>query len=215
MNNKISAAVGFIAGVGAGFASCYVIFKKKNEATLDAKVESIKNTYEKLGGAIKNENKTEDAPKRPIDNTTEDVVKAVVNKVSIKKEDKTEESEDDDEDDTEYDDYETDEDYISTYYEDIVKSYKDDDPIQLITMEEYESTVNGYDKRECTYYCGDEDHIVDVDTGHELDNWDSLLGYEHGLLNEDLFEEYDGIVYIRNNSMCTDYMITRSYSSFS
>ena len=95
-----------------------------------------------------------------------------------------------------------------------MKSYKSDDPIQLITEPEYADTTNGYDKLEFTYYGGDEEHVIDVDTGHEVDNWMSLLGYDDGLLNDELFEEYGGVVYIRNNAMCTDYMVTKTSAAF-
>ncbi len=217
MNNKLTAAIGFVAGVGAGFASCYILFKKKNESALDAKVESIKNTYEKLSGVEPADNKPDEIKEQKVDNAIKSTSASIVKKGSNHKDDEesSEDSdEDEDEDDGEYDDYETDEDYISTYYEDVVKSYKSDDPIQLITEPEYADTTNGYDKLEFTYYDGEEEHVIDVDTGHEVPDWMSLLGYDEGLLNHDLFDEYDGVVYIRNNHMCTDYMITRSSVAF-
>ena len=215
MNNKISASIGFVFGVGAGFAGCYAFFKKKNESAIEAKVESLKNTYEKLNNAAPAENKPDDIREQKIDNTISGSASSVIKKVSNKKEAVDETDEDsEDSDDEDYDDYETDDSYISTYYEDVVKSYKSDDPIQLITEPEYADTTNGYDKLEFTYYGGDEEHVIDVDTGHEVDNWMSLLGYDDGLLNDELFEEYGGVVYIRNNAMCTDYMVTKTSAAF-
>lgn len=209
MNNKISAAVGFVAGVGAGFAGCYVLLKKKNELKLNEKVESLKNTYEKLGGAIKTDNKPEATVKK-IDKAIDKAVDETFNRKVDDKVVKTTEDDEDADDEDEGEDYDDYEGFEPTKYEEIVKSYREDDPIQLISEPEYADTTNGYDKKEFTYYDGDEEHVIDVDTGHEVPDWMSLLGYDDGLLNHELFEEYDGVVYIRNNAMCTDYMVTKS-----
>lgn len=225
MNNKISAIIGFVAGIGAGFTGCYVYLKKKNEKKLTEEVESIKNTYEKLGSIDPSANKPDDIKNQDkIDKFYKDASDGIKSYVDNKQDTGDSEDEEESDEDQETDSYDRIDSYDDDYdidsgdiseYEKIVKSYSPDDSIILITEPEYADTTIGYDKKEVTIYVdGDEYHAVDVDTGHEMICWESELGYEEGLLNDELFEEYSGIVYIRNNDLCTDYLVSKSSAAW-
>lgn len=216
MNNKIiAAAIGFIAGVGTGFAANYILMKKRNEKQLAEEVESIKNTYEKIGNldapnkevkvvnpaapegdsANKDGGSGTDTPKEedeepPVDYIFED----------DSNEDYGEELDDDSEDEE------------LSEYKQIVKQYINDPTATVynITREDYEENAIDFEKREVTYYDTDEPTVIDIDTGHELEDWRYILGFEEGCLADKMFEEYSGMTFIRNDAYGMDFLVNYS-----
>ena len=215
MNNKIiAAAIGFIAGIGAGFAASYILMKKKNEKRVAEEVESIKNTYEKIGNIDAKSNKEEGEEK------TVNEAKEVEDGDNSK-----DESEDDGgEDHTDYifeddsnEDYggelnDDSEDEELSEYKQIVKQYINDPTavVYNITREDYEENAIDFEKREVTYYDTDEPTVIDIDTGHELEDWRYILGFEEGCLADKMFEEYSGITFIRNDAYGMDFLVNYS-----
>lgn len=215
MNNKIiAAAIGFIAGIGTGFAASYILMKKKNEKRVAEEVESIKNTYEKIGNIDAKSNKEESEEK------TVNEAKEVEDGGNSK-----DESEDDSgEDHTDYifeddsnEDYggelnDDSEDEELSEYKQIVKQYINDPTavVYNITREDYEENAIDFEKREVTYYDTDEPTVIDIDTGHELEDWRYILGFEEGCLADKMFEEYSGITFIRNDAYGMDFLVNYS-----
>lgn len=221
MNNKIiAAAIGFIAGVGTGFAANYILMKKKNEKQISEEVESIKNTYEKINNL--------DAPNKDKGVEAKIVNPAVPDGGSTNKDEEgdTDASKDEDEeppanyifeDDSNEDyggepnDEEEEEEELSEYKQ-IVKQYINDPTavVYNITREDYEETAIDFEKREVTYYDTDEPTVIDIDTGHELEDWRYILGFEEGCLADKMFEEYSGMTFIRNDAYGMDFLVNYS-----
>lgn len=215
MNNKIiAAAIGFIAGVGTGFAANYILMKKRNEKQLAEEVESIKNTYEKIGNL--------DAPNKEVE--TKVVNPAVPEGDSANKDGESGSDtpkEEDEEPPVDYifeddsnEDYggDAEEDEELSEYKRIVKQYSNDPTtvVYNITREDYEENAIDFEKREVTYYDTDEPTVIDIDTGHELEDWRYILGFEEGCLADKMFEEYSGITFIRNDAYGMDFLVNYS-----
>ena len=79
-----------------------------------------------------------------------------------------------------------------------------------ITREDYEETAIDFEKREVTYYDTDEPTVIDIDTGHELEDWRYILGFEEGCLADKMFEEYSGMTFIRNDAYGMDFLVNYS-----
>lgn len=212
MNNKIIAsAIGFIAGIGTGFTASYILMKKKNEKRIAEEIESIKNTYDKICNIDAKSNKEE---------SKETAVNAE-KQVEDGDNSKDEPEDDNGEDHTDYifeddsnEDYggDDEEDEELSEYKRIVKQYVNDPTavVYNITREDYEENAIDFEKREVTYYDTDEPTVIDIDTGHELEDWRYILGFEEGCLADKMFEEYSGMTFIRNDAYGMDFLVNYS-----
>lgn len=182
-----------IFGVGAalGFGSGYLYFKKKYERIANTEIDEVKAYYaEKLISEKKRLDKLEEDSKK-IDDAIKDIY-------PVKKEAKTNYNKVSETDKKE---------------EEIVKaeaeSPEEDEPTKpyLITEEEFLNDKNDYDKISLTYYIFDDtladecDEMIDIEETISSDIYDQIAGSD-----EDL--------YVRNNTLQTDFEIMRVESSF-
>lgn len=213
MNNKIiAAAIGFIAGVVTGFAASYILMKKKNEKRVAEEVESIKNTYEKIGNIDAKNNKEEGKENTVnVEKQAEDGGNAKDESEDDSEEDHTDYIFEDDSDEDYGGELDDEEEELSEYKQ-IVKQYINDPTavVYNITREDYEENAIDFEKREVTYYDTDEPTVIDIDTGHELEDWRYILGFEEGCLADKMFEEYSGLTFIRNDAYGMDFLVNYS-----
>lgn len=215
MNNKIvAAAIGFIAGVGTGFAANYILMKKRNEKQIAEEVESIKNTYEKIGNLDTSNKEVEVKVVNPAAPESNSANKDGESSTDTSKEEDEEPHVDYIFEDDSNEDYggEREEDEELSEYKQIVKQYINDPTavVYNITREDYEETAIDFEKREVTYYDTDEPTVIDIDTGHELEDWRYILGFEEGCLADKMFEEYSGMTFIRNDAYGMDFLVNYS-----
>lgn len=181
----------FGAGAALGFGSGYLYFKKKYERIANTEIDEVKAYYaEKLISEKKRLDKLEEDSKK-IDDAIKDIY-------PVKKEAKTNYNKVSETDKKE---------------EEIVKaeaeSPEEDEPTKpyLITEEEFLNDKNDYDKISLTYYIFDDtladecDEMIDIEETISSDIYDQIAGSD-----EDL--------YVRNNTLQTDFEIMRVESSF-
>lgn len=201
--------VGFVAGAAIGSAITFVAtrlsLKSKYQKKYDADILAIKDTNqlmaERKAKKQEGENKgeTEKSDEKEDENSDAPFKKGGFIKPKVEIEDYGGE----DDDIGEFENDMTDRNYYSQL-QDILK--KEGKPYN-ITCEEFEDNT-GFDKVDVTYDQSREEYI-DERTGEPLEDGAIVLGWEAGCLDDDRAWPDDGLYYIRNERISTDFCVTK------
>lgn len=201
--------IGFVAGltVGAvgGFFAAKFALKKSYDKKLETEIGSIKDTAnlmaERKAKKKAEQTKTEDTAKPEVKDDDDDFSPKVFVKPIVEIDDYG--GEDDDIGEFENDVPSPSRDYYGQL-QDILK--KEGKPYN-IEREEYEDNRN-FEKVDVTYDTSREEFVNDR-TGELMEDGAILLGYDAGCLDDDRAWPDDGLYYIRNERLSTDYCVSK------
>lgn len=198
---------GFLLGVAAGSLVAAIVSKKRYAKMMDKRIADIQDTNKALMMRRK-KSSTEDAP----DAADELPENAKEVSVHIKnKEDAGTGASDSSDSRAEFEALKRND---ERHYDSLSMAYRSEGDgtfkpalsfPHIISAEEFDEP-NGYDKRHVLYYAGD-DVAIDTIRGIELDTEEDL-GQSFGILTEDAaIDSEDGIIYIRNPRISTDFAV--------
>lgn len=200
--------IGFIAGAAIGSAVTFVAtrlsLKKKYQKKYDEEIGAIKDTNKLMAERKAKKSKAEtDSSETAEEESSED------NDVPFKKggfiKPKVEILDPGGEDD-DIGEFENDK-VARDYYSQLQGILKKEGKPYNITCEDYEET-RGFDKVEVTYNEAREE-FVDERTGELMDDGPEIMGWSEGCLDDDRAWPDDGLYYIRNERLSTDFCVTK------
>lgn len=223
VKNLIASVVIFGVGAIAGYGICVVRNKAKFDAEVKKAAESLVRTNEKLKekDACADTARDSDITKDKKD-TGSEVVAASGDTSKPWYEDGEEEEVKNaeqytidprrDPKDILEDQSDEDDDSGLDAYEWAMGTYNGSEDVVLITKEEWCSNDLGYEIRNYIFFENEESgetHMIDED-GKDVDGWEYEVGFNDGNLDEEMFDKYDGTVYVRNDQICVAFSIRKS-----
>ena len=205
MKGIVNFAAGAIAGSIVTFVATRISLKRKYQKKYDADISAIKDTNQLMAErkARKQENEAksdeEKSDEKEDENSDAPFKKGGFIKPKVEIEDYGGEDDDIGEFENDMND--------RNYYGQIQDILKKEGKPYNIEREEFEENT-GFDKVDVTYDQSREEYI-DERTGEQLEDGAILLGWQEGCLDDDLAWPDDGLYYIRNERISTDFCVTK------
>lgn len=226
----VGGIIGFAIGAISAGIGTYIFMNKRFEKKLEEEAAKIKETMEKLSSEPQEIKKSDDVK----EDTEESEGSYPEDKTDIEEDEDEEEYEREEGEYTEYwsgmsneervkklcDEYEEEyermriEEPDKLKYLEVIQTYSQDDPVQLITEELYNQNPWKYGKEHFTFYDDDCNVHLTNDDGEEVFNWMKMLGYSDGNFEDSMFRAYEDTIFIANHDNKFLYEITKSPSNW-